>query len=169
MVYLMLNSPKNHQSRLKRFYPNSCSIFDNTSADPFEISSCVLNLPMNFPKQFFKFKNPISILLQISQEMVIKVNRGKEFLFETSAKVTELSHKPPLLEFNIVGMQQDTQPEFNVSYKKKSTAAGVCNINVPLVLAYTGIYTVKIHATILDAKSRQIGKGEYGEIIIECI
>mmetsp|Transcript_28858 Transcript_28858/g.28543 ORF Transcript_28858/g.28543 Transcript_28858/m.28543 type:complete len:335 (+) Transcript_28858:646-1650(+) len=172
MLYLILNSikeGKDFQSRLKRYYPKSCFLLENVGNSVEEVVNFVLNIPMNYPKQFFQFNNPISISLDMNQDGMIKINRGKEFLIEASAKVTELSHKPPLLQFNVNGSQIEKDTEFSFSYTKKATAAGVCNITIPIIPTNIGIYIVKIHATILDSKLRHIGKSEYGEIILECI
>lgn len=157
-------------TKLNRFYPGSKEILNDLDGGITVQSLCkyILAIPMKYPKQFFMFLKPIDLNLQVQSDRCIKVTRYSEFILEFSAKVKDISHKPPLIRFVFVCHGKNIE-DIKETREKVATAAGICNISFPIVLHHSGLFSFKAKASVLDTEGREIGKPEFAEIILECI
>lgn len=155
---------------LKQFYPTSITLLEGVlgATTSQEISRFILSIPAEYPKQFFIFPRPISLNLHIHSDLYVKISKNSEFVLEFSAKVREISHKPPVLKF-IFKCANGNKEEFSIEKEKQVSAAGVCSLSLPFMLNSSGIFALRIKASILNAQGREIGKPEHAEIILECI
>lgn len=156
--------------KIQEFYPVAQGLFEDYHKlyTPQAFCRHLLDIPMNYPKQFFVFMKPIGIDLSVQSDMHMKIAKNSEFSLEFSAKTKEIARKPPKIRFTLqcTGNMKD---EFSFQKEKYANTAGLCNLTTPITITTSGTFSIKVKVTILNSEGREIGKSEFAEITIESI
>jgi hypothetical protein len=169
MVLCCMEKGENFSSLVSKFYSFFAGTVNEDIRSPQHLGRVVLEYPVKYPRQFFRFDSPISLNLQINCSSSVKVNRGNEFILEVAVNVKKTHCGGPKVMVSFKGMNNLGKDEVLQQRVSSFNSAGVCNFNIPVVLDFPGVFQFRVQASALNEFGREIGKPEYSMVTFECI
>ena len=164
-----MNSSSDFAPQVEKFYSYFSSHCNSGVKTPQHLARIVLEYPVKYPRQFFRFSRPISLALQINCSSSVKVNRGTEFILELSVNISRQSQLNRRVRISISSLSPSGKEDLSTMRTCTVNSAGVCNLNIPVVLNTPGLFQFRIAAAVLNELGSEIGKPEYSVLNFECI
>lgn len=169
MVLTCIINNEDFSHLLSKFYSVFSGMITKNIKSPQHLGRVVLEYPVKYPKQFFLFLSPICLNLQVNCAQFVKVNRGSEFIVEVSVNVKKNCRKQGKVLVSLVTLGNMGKEELYLSRESIVNAAGVCSLNIPILLNVPGVVQFRIIASVLNEYGREIGKPEFSVLTFECI
>jgi hypothetical protein len=164
-----LSTSSDFTGQVEKFYSYFSSHCNSSIKTPQHLARIILEYPVKYPRQFFQFHSPISLALQINCSSSVKVNRGTEFILELSVNINRRSQLNRRVQISITSLSPSGKEDLLTLRTCTVNSAGVCNLNIPVVLNTPGQFQFRIAAAVLNELGSEIGKPEYSVLNFECI